>query len=713
MSLTPKAIPTIYSRPNDSSMRPILQVLSVSTLAGQPGRFKIVLSDGEFYSTGLLASQLIQKYGGCPFKQYQLVSVDEYQVNTVQDKAFLLIHGMTEISPPMSAGQLGNPQVYRPNPSTLPVTGNTAASAMTQPPAPVAVQQLPPTHNPYAPVHNPYGGQPGAAPVHNPYGGQPGAAPVHNPYGPSGGADQASPFHAPQTNFVNPYQQKQSLPSHSPFAAGMAQTSSVVQQAYTGQTAGPVRYLQATDAVVPMNQLTIYTQKWTIKARVANKSEMRTFRNAKGEGQLMNVELVDQQQSELRATFFGSAAAKFHPMLQVGKVYTFSKGSVKPANPRFNPKAQYELMFDEHSEIVLVPDDANIPVLKVSLVPVKSLADVPVGETVDIAGVVLSVGEAVTVTIKSTGRDTAKRNITVGDDSGCSIDLTVWGEKAQRIGDEVKLKDHPVIFAKGCRLGDYNGRSLSTAGSSLVEVEPNHPRTAELRNWWARGGSATQFTALTASGGGGFNAGGGVSKRVTIQTMRQEDVSTLAVANVGFGDPSKRQVNSHTVKATLVHIPVRDGSGVYYKSCATEVDDGRGGRRLCQKKAEQQGDVYVCAEQHMNRTANARFILSMRIQDATGECLVRAFHDQGKSILGVDASEIDQSPDPAAAQQFAVEQALFKPYVFKIRSKKEIHMDEEKLNMVLTDAQPLAPHADALYMLSNVKNYLNRIGAAY
>lgn len=89
------------------------------------------------------------------------------------------------------------------------------------------------------------------------------------------------------------------------------------------------------------------------------------------------------------------------------------------------------------------------------------------------------------------------------------------------------------------------------------------------------------------------------------------------------------------------------------------------------EKAELQGDTYVCAEQHMNRVANARYILSMRIQDASGECLIRAFHDQAKSVLGADASEIANSHDPLMAQQQAVESALFKSYIFRIRSKKK------------------------------------------
>lgn len=678
MSVVPGSIKAIYSRPHDNSLRPVLQILSISTLIGQPDRYKIVLSDGENYTTSLLSSQVVARLGGCPFKQHQLICLEEYMINSIQDKVFIMIHQIREVAPPPPIGQIGNPQVYRPtNPGSFAPAVSTAAVAAPQSVAPVAAtrQQMPVQ------------------------------APMH--------------YHAPAPSYTNPYS---SLPSHSPFAAGMAQSmplaAPAMQNPYdsrTAQSAGPVRYLKSTDSAIPMNQLTIYTQKWTIKARVSTKSDLRTYRNARGEGQLMNIELVDQYQGEMRATFFGSAALKFHPMLQVGQVYAFSKGSVKPANPRFNPKAQYELMFDEHSEILPVADDQSIPAMRVSLVPIASLgSQAAVGDTVDVAGIVLTAGEVTSVTIKASGRDTAKRSLVIGDDSGASIDLTIWGEKAEKlIPDQVR---GCVLMAKGCRLGDYNGRSLSTSASSLIEIDPvNHSRTSELQTWWRQHGVHMQLNMLSsntigAQGGGLTVTGRG---RTTIQAMRQEDVNNLVVSNGVMGmDAGKRAVNTHTVKATVMHIPVREGgSSLYYKSCATEVDDGRGGRRLCQKKTDLQGDMYVCAEQHMNRTANARFLLSMRVQDASGECLVRAFHDEAKTILGMDASEIDQAPDPLQAQQLAVDRALFKTFIIKIRSKKEIHMDEERLNMIVAQASMVTPHAEATHMLSSIRSYLLRIGA--
>lgn len=692
MSITPGALQSVYSQPNESSSRRVVQILSVSSLAGQTGRYKMILSDGETYTTGLLASHFIQTLGGtCPFKQFQLVSLDHYQVNSVNDKHFLLIHGLSEVTPPLPNGQIGNPVAYR--------STSIPASTASNPPNPSSVASVatgPPVNNYFYPQIDPVPQQ---------------SAGFVNPY--IAGAPPSQPKPPSAQLARHP-----SMPSHTPFAAGMQQSLPQVPYQHSGSS-GPVRYMQPVEQVLPMSQLTIYTQKWTIRARVATKSDMRTFRNAKGEGQLMTVDLVDSEQSEMRATFFGSAAQKFFPILTVGKVFNFSRGSVKPANPKFNPRAQYELMFDEHSEIQEVNDDGSIPSMKLSIVPIATIANAAVGNNVDIAGIVTNVGEVGLVTIKSTGKETPRRAVTMVDDSGCSIELTIWGERAEKLGEELKTCQNPIVFVKGCRVGDFNTRSLSTAPSSQIEIDPDHPRSFELKAWWMKSGSRETITALSVQGSG-LGAQGGMggppgtsspTDRTTIQNMRADDVANL-VASTGFAamqNGAGRTVNSHLVKATIVHIPIRDTSSLYYKSCMTEVDDGRGGRRLCQKKAELQGgDTYVCAEQHMNRSANPRYILSMRIQDPSGECLVRAFHDQGKAILGIDAAEIDSSPNPSVTQQLAIDKALFRPFVFKIRSKKEVHMDEERMNMVVSDVQPVNPNSDARYMLANIRQFLNR-----
>jgi len=50
-----------------------------------------------------------------------------------------------------------------------------------------------------------------------------------------------------------------------------------------------------TRRVHPLVSLNPYQGSWTIKVRVTNKGVMRTYKNARGEGCVFNVELTDEE----------------------------------------------------------------------------------------------------------------------------------------------------------------------------------------------------------------------------------------------------------------------------------------------------------------------------------------------------------------------------------------------------------------------------------
>lgn len=52
-----------------------------------------------------------------------------------------------------------------------------------------------------------------------------------------------------------------------------------------------------TRRVHPLVSLNPYQGSWTIKVRVTSKGSMRTYRNARGEGCIFNVELTDEDVS--------------------------------------------------------------------------------------------------------------------------------------------------------------------------------------------------------------------------------------------------------------------------------------------------------------------------------------------------------------------------------------------------------------------------------
>lgn len=60
---------------------------------------------------------------------------------------------------------------------------------------------------------------------------------------------------------------------------------------------------------------------WTIRARVANKGDMRTYNSKQGEpGNLFNLELIDEDGTRIEATLWREVATKYFDKIEEGKV---------------------------------------------------------------------------------------------------------------------------------------------------------------------------------------------------------------------------------------------------------------------------------------------------------------------------------------------------------------------------------------------------------
>lgn len=73
--------------------------------------------------------------------------------------------------------------------------------------------------------------------------------------------------------------------------------------------------------------LTPYQNKWVIKARVISKTAIRKWSNAKGEGKLFSMDLMDES-GEIRATCFNDAVDKYYDMIQVLYFLKLSRKSI-------------------------------------------------------------------------------------------------------------------------------------------------------------------------------------------------------------------------------------------------------------------------------------------------------------------------------------------------------------------------------------------------
>lgn len=104
--------------------------------------------------------------------------------------------------------------------------------------------------------------------------------------------------------------------------------------------------------IYPIEALSPYAHKWTIKVRCTNKSDIKTWHNRNGEGKLFSVNLLDES-GEIKATAFNDQCDAFFDMFQEGNVYYItSPCRVKPASKQYTTlNNDYELNFEAETVV--------------------------------------------------------------------------------------------------------------------------------------------------------------------------------------------------------------------------------------------------------------------------------------------------------------------------------------------------------------------------
>lgn len=145
-------------------------------------------------------------------------------------------------------------------------------------------------------------------------------------------------------------------------------------------------------------------------------------------------------------------------------------------------KNQYEITFNINSEIRAVADDTTIQEQHFNFIKIDSIIHQEPNSIVDIVGIVKSATEPSEITSKSMGGKTLnKRDLVVMDDSCHEIRLTLWGEKA--LSTQFNWSSQPIVAIKGCKVGDYQGRTLSTMTNSSLLLNPKIAPAINLHQW--------------------------------------------------------------------------------------------------------------------------------------------------------------------------------------------------------------------------------------
>ncbi|CAN6469440.1 unnamed protein product [Victoria cruziana] len=463
----------------------------------------------------------------------------------------------------------------------------------------------------------------------------------------------------------------------------------VVQPSYrpppTYTNRGPIMKNEAPARIIPVASLNPYQGRWAIKARVTAKGDLRRYNNARGDGKVFSFDLLDVDGGEIRATCFNSIVDRFYDLIEVGRVYILSKGSIKPAQRNFNHlNNDWEILLDSSSTVDRCPDDdESIPQQNFSFRPINEIESMENTSLVDVIGVVVSVGQCVTI-LRKNGMETLRRVLTLKDMSGRNVELTLWGNFCNKEGREVQdLYDsghHPVLAVKAGRVNDFSGKSVGTISTTQLFIDPDIPESQILKDWFETEGKNSTSQSI--------------SKDVMplYQNVTRKNVSQIKDEGLGrMGKP-----DWVTIKAALSYIKV---DTFCYTACPLMV----GGRQCNRKVTKAAVGAWHCerCDQDFSE-CDYRYILQAQVQDHTGVTWVTAFQESGEEILGCSAKELYllkyETQDETRFGDI-IKNALFRRYIFKLKIKEEVYGDEQQIKVTVVKAEKLNFSAETNHLL--------------
>lgn len=430
------------------------------------------------------------------------------------------------------------------------------------------------------------------------------------------------------------------------------------------------------DNIHPINSLSPYQNKWTIRARVVSKAPLRTWSNNRGEGKLFSMDLIDES-GEIRATAFNNECDKFFDMIEINKVYFITRGAIKTANKKFsNLNNDYELTFSGETQIFPCHDidDSHMPALKFNFTQMSQVKDMDVDSLVDVIGICQTVGDVTNLVSKTTRKELQKRDLTLVDQSLSSVTATLWGTQATEFDGSLQ----PVIAIKGSRIREFMGsKSLSFLGSTIMQINPDIEEAHRLRGWYDSLPSNVEFNSISSRSDGGIN-----SKLFTIKGAHQ--------AQLGSGD----KADYYNMYSHLIFVK---SESALYKACP---------KPDCQKKVVDRNDGTYRCEKCNDETENFKYRIMLQAQmcDSTGNQWVTIFQEAAETLLGTTSPELGKLMEEAKEDYSDVfQKQMFKLFDARARAKMETYNNETRLKVTIVNIKPIDYKVASAKLIADIK----------
>ncbi|KAF5748440.1 replication protein A 70 kDa DNA-binding subunit A [Tripterygium wilfordii] len=450
---------------------------------------------------------------------------------------------------------------------------------------------------------------------------------------------------------------------------------------------GAIMKNEAPARIIPIAALNPYQGRWAIKARVTAKGDLRRYNNARGDGKVFSFDLLDSDGGEIRVTCFNTVVDRFYDVIEVGRVYLISKGSLKPAQKNFNHlKNEWEIFLEATSTVELCPhEDGSIPQQQFSFKPISEIENAENNSILDIIGIVISVNPSVPI-LRKNGMETQRRIVNLKDASGRSVELTLWGDfcnkEGQKLQEMVDSGFFPVLAVKAGKVSDFSGKSIGTISSTQLFINPDFPEAGGLRHWFDQVGRNVASLSISR------DSVPGAPKNEIRKTVSQ-------IKDEGLGRSDKP--DWVTVRATITFIKT---DTFCYTACPLKIAEDR----QCNKKVTKSGTGrWQCDRCNQEfEECDYRFLLQVQIQDHTGLTWVTAFQEAGEEIVGFSAKELyllkfELQDDAKFADM--IRSRLFYQYLFRLKIKEELFGDEQRVKITVVKADKVDYTSESSYLL--------------
>ena len=356
---------------------------------------------------------------------------------------------------------------------------------------------------------------------------------------------------------------------------------------------------------------------------------------------------------EIRATGFQEQCDTLYDLFQEGGVYYISSPCrVQIAKKQFsNVNNDYELTFERDTVVEKAEEQDGVPQVRFNFTSIGDLQSVEKDTTIDVVGVLKDVGEVSQITSKTTSKPYDKREVTLVDNTGYSVRLTLWGKTATTF----EVPPESVVAFKGVKVSDFGGRSLSLLSSGSMTVDPDIDEAHKLKAWYAAKGRAENFSSHAGMTGTTMGAAGGRSDPFkTIAAVKDEQLGM------------SENADWFSVKATIIYIKQ---DNVAYPACLSEG---------CNKKVvETDPGEWRCERcDKTHSRPEYRYIMSANVSDHTGQIWLSCFDETGRMIMGMSADELMELKE--RDEKAAAEEANCRTWNFKCKAKMDSFQEQQR-----------------------------------